>query len=117
MRRERVDGKDADARARGDAEGVASIEQFGTRARQMRVSVDPARLNRFGLTMTDVAAALRGAPFDVPVGSFRSDAQELVVRAEASAVDPAQIENVVISGTTRVGDVAQADFAPAGAPR
>lgn len=97
------------------AEGVASIEQFGTRARQMRVSVDPARLNRFGLTMTDVAAALRGAPFDVPVGSFRSDAQELVVRAEASAVDPAQIENVVISGTTRVGDVAQADFAPANA--
>ena len=97
------------------AEGVASIEQFGTRARQMRVSVDPARLNRFGLTLTDVADALESAPYDVPVGSFRSDAQELVVRAEASATSPALIENVVISGTTRVGDVAQADFAPANA--
>ena len=97
------------------AEGVASIEQFGTRARQMRVSVDPARLNRFGLTLTDVADALQNAPYDVPVGSFRSDAQELVVRAEASATSPALIENVVISGTTRVGDVAQADFAPANA--
>ncbi|MEW4448914.1 efflux RND transporter permease subunit [Qipengyuania sp. JC766] len=97
------------------AEGVASIEQFGTRARQMRVSVDPARLNRFGLTLTDVADALESAPYDVPVGSFRSDAQELVVRAEASATDPERIENVVISGTTRVGDVAEADFAPANA--
>ena len=97
------------------AEGVASIEQFGTRARQMRVSVDPARLNRFGLTLTDVADALQNAPYDVPVGSFRSDAQELVVRAEASASDPALIENVVISGTTRVGDVAEAGFAPANA--
>ncbi|MDG5750238.1 efflux RND transporter permease subunit [Qipengyuania sp. XHP0211] len=97
------------------AEGVASIEQFGTRARQMRVSVDPARLNRFGLTLTDVADALENAPYDVPVGSFRSDAQELVVRAEASATSPALIENVVINGTTRVGDVAQADFAPANA--
>ena len=97
------------------AEGVASIEQFGTRARQMRVSVDPARLNRFGLTLTDVADALENAPYDVPVGSFRSDAQELVVRAEASATSPALIENVVIDGTTRVGDVAQADFAPANA--
>ncbi len=97
------------------AEGVASIEQFGTRARQMRVSVDPARLNRFGLTLTDVADALENAPYDVPVGSFRSDAQELVVRAEASATSPALIENVVISGTTRIGDVAQADFAPANA--
>ena len=97
------------------AEGVASIEQFGTRARQMRVAVDPARLNRFGLTLTDVADALESAPYDVPVGSFRSDAQELVVRAEASATSPALIENIVISGTTRVGDVAQADFAPANA--
>ncbi|WP_435198987.1 efflux RND transporter permease subunit [Qipengyuania sp. 902] len=97
------------------AEGVASIEQFGTRARQMRVSVDPARLNRFGLTLTDVADALENAPYDVPVGSFRSDAQELVVRAEASATSPVLIENVVIDGTTRVGDVAQADFAPANA--
>lgn len=97
------------------AEGVASIEEFGTRARQMRVSVDPARLNRFGLTLSDVAEALQGAPYDVPVGSFRSDAQELVVRAEASATDPARIENIVISGTTRVGDVAEADFAPANA--
>ncbi len=97
------------------AEGVASIEEFGTRARQMRVAVDPARLNRFGLTLPDVANALEQAPYDVPVGSFRSDAQELVVRAEASATDPARIENVVISGTTRIGDVAQADFAPANA--
>ena len=97
------------------AEGVASIEEFGTRARQMRVSVDPARLNRFGLTITDVADALQSAPYDVPVGSFRSDAQELVVRAEASAISPELIENVIVSGNTRVGDVARAGFAPANA--
>ncbi|MXO85824.1 MMPL family transporter [Altererythrobacter aurantiacus] len=97
------------------AEGVASIEEFGTRPRQMRVSVDPARLNRFGLTLTDVADALESAPYDVPVGSFRSDAQELVVRAEASATDPQRIEDVVIDGTTRIGDVAEAGFAPANA--
>ena len=97
------------------AEGVASIDQFGARQRQMRVSVDPLRLNRFGLTLTDVADALESAPFDVPVGSFRSDAQSLVVRADASATEPAMIENVIITGNVRVGDVAQADFAPANA--
>ncbi|MGB3379452.1 MAG: efflux RND transporter permease subunit [Allopontixanthobacter sediminis] len=97
------------------ADGVASIAQFGSRARQMRVSVDPLRLNRFGLTMTDVAEALRRAPYDVPVGSFRSDAQELVVRAEASATDPQMIKDVIISGNTRIGDVAEAGFAPADA--
>ena len=97
------------------AEGVASIDQFGARQLQMRVAVDPLRLNRFGLTLTDVADALQDAPFDVPVGSFRSDAQSLVVRADASATEPAMIENVVINDNVRVGDVAQADFAPANA--
>lgn len=97
------------------AEGVASIDQFGARRRQMRVAVDPLRLNRYGLTLTDVAAALESAPFDVPVGSFRSDAQSLVVRADASATDPALIESVVIADNVRVGDVAEADFAPANA--
>ncbi|WP_206436052.1 efflux RND transporter permease subunit [Altericroceibacterium xinjiangense] len=97
------------------ANGVASIGQFGSRPQQMRVSVDPQRLNRFGLTISDVVAALQRAPFDVPVGSFRSDAQELVVRAEASANDPERIKGVVVQGTTRVGDVAEAYFAPADA--
>lgn len=97
------------------AEGVASIDQFGTRALQMRVSVDPARLSRFGLTMSDVAAALERAPYDVPVGSFRSNAQELVVRADASATDPALVSEVIIDGTTRVGDVAEVALAPADA--
>ncbi len=96
-------------------DGVAAVDTFGTRERQLRVVVDPLRLSRFGLTVADVSAALSNAPFDEPVGSFRSGEQELVVRAEASAATPALVENVVIAGTTRVGDVAEAFFAPADA--
>ncbi|MFB0613689.1 efflux RND transporter permease subunit [Aurantiacibacter poecillastricola] len=97
------------------AEGVASIEEFGSRPLQLRVAIDPQRLNRFGLTISDVATALERAPFDVPVGSFRSDAQELIVRAEANASNPGLIKDVVIDGNTRIGDVAEAYFAPADA--
>ncbi|MEM9287243.1 MAG: efflux RND transporter permease subunit [Pseudomonadota bacterium] len=96
-------------------DGVAAIEQFGTRKREMRVVIDPLRLTRFGLTVTDVAAALQGAPFDVPVGSFRSADQQLLIRAEATAATPSMIEAVIITGETRVGDVAQAYFGPADA--
>jgi hydrophobe/amphiphile efflux-1 (HAE1) family protein len=97
------------------ADGVASIETFGARPTQLRIAVDPIRLARFGLTMTDVATALRQAPFDTPVGSFRSDAQELLVRAEATAADPTRIAGVVIRDKVTVGDVAEAYFAPADA--
>ncbi len=97
------------------AEGVASIETFGTRETQLRVAVDPIRLARYSLTISDVAAALEQAPFDTPVGSFRSGTQELIVRAEASATSPRLINDVVVRDEVRVGDIAQAYFAPADA--
>ncbi|RIJ29577.1 efflux RND transporter permease subunit [Henriciella algicola] len=96
-------------------DGVATVQQFGTRERQMRVLVDPLRLNRFGLTIADVANALREAPFDVPVGSFRSDSQELIVRAEATAATPDLIKDIYIEGNTKIGDVAEAVLGPADA--
>jgi len=97
------------------AEGVASIEPFGARERQLRVAIDPIRLARFGLTISDVAAALEQAPFDTPVGSLNSDSQNLIVRAEANAATPELISAVAIRGEVRIGDVAEAYFAPADA--
>lgn len=96
-------------------DGVAGVDIYGARQRQLRVVVDPLRLSRFGLTVSDVSSALVNAPFDVPVGSFRSSDQQLIVRTEASAATPALIEDVVIDAATRIGDVAEAYFAPADA--
>lgn len=96
-------------------DGVAALQEYGTRQRQMRVVVDPLRLNRFGLTVSDVADALRQAPFDVPVGSFRSDDQELIVRAEATAATPALIEQVIIQDGIQIADVSDVVLAPANA--
>ncbi len=97
------------------AEGVASIDPFGTRERQLRVALDPARLARFGLTISDVADALEQAPFDTPVGSLNSAAQNLIVRAEATAATPELIADVVIRDEVRIGDVAESYYAPADA--
>lgn len=93
-------------------DGVASLQPFGTRETQMRVVIDPLRLNRFGLTTTDVSNALRQAPFDVPVGSFGSTDQQLIVRAEATAATPELIKNIVVSGEVRISEVADVLLAP-----
>lgn len=95
--------------------GVADVALNGERQRVMRVSVDPLRLTSFNLSMTDVSAALRLAPFDVPAGSVKSADQELIVRADATSVNAQDIEQIVISGDTRVGDVANVYFGPADA--
>lgn len=96
-------------------EGVATVQEFGSRQRQMRVSLDPLRLSRFRLTVNDVADALRQAPFDVPVGSYRSNDQELIVRVEATASTPELIKDVIIRDNVRIRDVAEVILGPADA--
>ncbi len=93
--------------------GVATVEMFGVRSRQMRVVLNPLQLNRYQLTITDIADALSRAPYDIPVGSYTSKAQELLVRARAPAVTADLIEEIVIRDSIRIGDVAEAYFAPA----
>ena len=93
-------------------DGVATVNLFGDRERMLRVVVDPLRLTSFGLSVSDVAAVLRVAPFDLPAGSFRSEDQELLVRADASAVTTAQVRSLNIRDNVEIGDVAEVFFAP-----
>jgi hydrophobe/amphiphile efflux-1 (HAE1) family protein len=95
--------------------GVADVRLNGDRQRVLRVTLDPLRLTSFGLSVTDVAAALRLAPFDVPAGSLRSTDQILIVRADATSVTATEVEQIVISGDTRIADVASVYFGPADA--
>ncbi|MFC3095144.1 efflux RND transporter permease subunit [Alteromonas sediminis] len=95
--------------------GVADVRINGDRERVLRVTVDPARLVSFGLSFSDVAAALRLAPFDVPAGSLRSTDQQVIVRADATSVTAEEVKNILIDGNTRVGDVASVYFGPADA--
>ncbi|HSD70170.1 MAG TPA: efflux RND transporter permease subunit, partial [Woeseiaceae bacterium] len=93
-------------------EGVADVQLYGARQRMLRVVVDPLRLTSFGLSVTDVATVLMQAPFDVPAGSFRSEDQELIVRADASVLDAGQVAAIIIRDTIRIGDVANVYFGP-----
>lgn len=92
--------------------GVATVVESGIRRKQLQVAIDPLQLSRYHLTISEVSNALREAPYDIPVGSYLSESQELLVRAEAPAVTPDLVEQIEIRDGIRVGDVAQAYFAP-----
>src|SRR5690606_25378875 len=76
--------------------GVADVRLYGNRARTLRVVVDPQKLASYRLSIEDVAAAMRSANLDVPAGSVETSQQNLLVRADASVVDEARIERIVI---------------------
>ncbi|MEQ9488616.1 MAG: efflux RND transporter permease subunit [Alphaproteobacteria bacterium] len=94
-------------------DGVAEVTLFGDRERVLRVMVDPMRLASYGLSVADVANVMRNARFDVPAGSFKSNEQEVLVRANASVSKPEQIEDLYVREPVRIGDVATVFFAPA----
>jgi hydrophobe/amphiphile efflux-1 (HAE1) family protein len=93
-------------------DGVADVNLYGERARLLRVVLDPMRLSAFALSIADVIGALENAPFDIPAGSFASLDQELLVRANATVESAKEVEDIIIRGAVRVGDVAQVFFGP-----
>ena len=95
--------------------GVATVELFGDQERVLRIVVDPMRLASYRLSIDDVASVLRGTSLDVPAGSFKSDDQLLLVRADASVWRPIDIEALELRDDVRLGDVAQAFYGPADA--
>lgn len=94
-------------------DGVADVTLFGNRPRVLRVRLDPARLSSYGLAVDDVAAVLRAARADVPAGSFKSEDQEVRVRADASVRTADEAAALRLRDNVRLGDVADIYFSPA----
>jgi hydrophobe/amphiphile efflux-1 (HAE1) family protein len=93
--------------------GIATVLLFGDQEPVLRVVVEPMRLASYKLSIDDVAKALRSTNLDVPVGSFKSDNQLLLVRADASVWRPADIEALKLGPNIKLGDVARAFYGPA----
>ncbi|WP_394175529.1 efflux RND transporter permease subunit [Thalassotalea litorea] len=95
--------------------GVADVRLNGERKQVLRVIVDPIRLASYRLSFTNVANALKSAPFDVAAGSLRSTDHQVIVRADATSVTAEQVEKIIVGDDIRLGDVATVYFGPADA--
>ena len=93
-------------------EGVADLQIYGEREKLIYVDIDPDRLATRGLTLGDVADALRNAALDVPAGSLASPTQNLIVRADANVTSPEAFEAIFLDARTRLADVASVRFGP-----
>jgi len=93
-------------------EGVADLRLEGNQPRVLRVLLDPVRMAGYRVPVSEVLAAIRGARFDVPAGSYESDDQELIVRAYASVVDPERFERLKVRENLRIEDIGEVFYAP-----
>ncbi len=92
--------------------GVADVQVFGDRDKIFRIDVNQARLASLGYTVADLRRALASVAFDSPSGSITTSDQNLIVRTTAEVNTPEAFEQIVIDGTTRIGDVATVTLGP-----
>jgi hydrophobe/amphiphile efflux-1 (HAE1) family protein len=83
--------------------GVAEVMMGGFRERNMRIWLDREKLEREGVTVPDVIAALSKEHVEIPAGRVETAARERNVRAEGEALTARELKEVVI--LNRGGDL------------
>jgi multidrug efflux pump subunit AcrB len=93
-------------------DGIGKVEVGGIQERQLWVEVNPDALGGYGLTLTQVAAALKGANLNLPGGNLKTSGEEYILRTVGQFESPDQIGEVIVGtspggGLVRVSDIAQ----------
>ena len=78
-------------------DGVAEVDIYGGREREVQVLVDPVALAQRGLSHEDVVAAMRGENRNVSAGTIAEGKRDYRVRLMGQYTDPAEVLNTVIT--------------------
>jgi len=76
--------------------GVAQVDPWGGFNREIRIELDPARINAYGVPMDDIISAVRDANLDLPAGKIESGRHQVTLRAPAEFSNLEQIMNTVV---------------------
>ncbi|MEO0579577.1 MAG: efflux RND transporter permease subunit, partial [Pseudomonadota bacterium] len=93
---------------------VNQVENLGEREYEISIEVSEFTLRQFGLTMSDVSAAIQASSTDVPGGTIKSEGGDIRIRTEGQVyrgVDFAAIVLRTFADGTRLtlGDIATVD--------
>jgi HAE1 family hydrophobic/amphiphilic exporter-1 len=77
--------------------GVGNIEIVGGARREIQLKLDPDKMRAFGVTVPEVAAAVRAQNLEVPGGRVDEGARELTVRTLGRIQTPSDFNHIAIS--------------------
>jgi HAE1 family hydrophobic/amphiphilic exporter-1 len=75
---------------------------FGGTTRELRITIDPDRMARYGLTVTEIALALRQANASVSAGDVEEGKRRYVVRTDGELNTPERVAGVVLRSSSNV---------------
>ncbi len=96
--------------------GVASVSVIGGDAKEFQISLCPAKMQRFGVTLTDVRDAVTGMNSNAAGGVLYDYGNEYIIKGDITTNDVTAIANTVIisdpSRIVRLSDIAEVAARP-----
>ena len=96
--------------------GVGQIQIVGGAQRQIQIRLDPDKMLAHGVTVTEVAAALRQQNLELPGGRMNQGAQEVTVRVMGKIADAQAFNAIPVANrgsyVVRISDIGEAVDAP-----
>lgn len=96
--------------------GVSQIQIWGEKRYSMRLWMDPAKLNAYGITPVEVRNTLRNENIELPSGKIEGDNTELTVRTLGLLQTPEDFNKLIIKdnqgNTVRFSDIGYAEYYP-----
>ncbi len=91
-------------------DGVGEVRLAGKRERTIRVNLDVARMNGFGITTQDLVAAFEGEHFQMPGGFLVGKSNESLIKLDLEFHTPRDLERLIVAyregAPLRLGDIA-----------
>ena len=79
-----------------EIEGISTVEIASVRADEIAIEISEQTLRRYGLTLDQVANAVRRFSLDLPGGTIRTDGGEILVRTKGQAYTGSEFEDIVV---------------------
>lgn len=76
--------------------GISLANTFAVREREIHIEVSERTLREYGLTLEEVASAVRAASLDLPAGSVKTSAGEIMIRTKGRRYHAEDYEDVLI---------------------
>ncbi len=78
---------------------ITDLELDGLRKAEITVEIEPEKLIEYGISLTEVANAIRQANLDLPAGRVKTAAQDISVRTLGESDDAQRIAQTVVRST------------------
>jgi len=90
-------------------QGVADVNVFGGKVRQLQVQVDPEKMVRYGVSLTQIETAIKNSTGVRGNGFIENKNQRIIINTEGQSTNPEQLSQATLfhknGQSIRLGDI------------